>query len=295
MGRPDYRAVRGAPPVRRSAGADRDARAGSSPHEIACSEICRCATRPRVAGTWPGARSGSRASARPRGRDRGRPRDDPGLARRPDRAAARGHEGGAGLRAHRHRQRTAAPGRRRPGARPRGRGHGPRAPAPLHRPPGVVRGVPRPHRPPAVEGAALRPPSVRGGAGPAWSTTGGRPWSRPSSRGPQPRAVANVRIFWERAPGKPDEYSYDDTLSSPNLRVTQKRLITYRLVDYEDRLWYAEVAGLHGRPDERRPRRPLRPHRRGARAGEPERLSPRRRAGGARAGEQVGHSTGPRR
>lgn len=67
-------------------------------------------------------------------------------------------------------------------------------------------------------------------------------------QGPQPRAVANVRIYWERAPGKPDQYSYDDTLSSPNLRVTQKRLITYRLVDYTDRLWYAEIGGLHGRP-----------------------------------------------
>jgi hypothetical protein len=60
--------------------------------------------------------------------------------------------------------------------------------------------------------------------------------------------VANVRIFWERAPGKPDEYSYDDNLSSPHLRVTQKRLISYRLVDYADRLWYAEISGLHGRP-----------------------------------------------
>ena len=39
-------------------------------------------------------------------------------------------------------------------------------------------------------------------------------------QGPPPRAVANVRIFWERAPGKPDEYSYDDNLSSPHLRVT---------------------------------------------------------------------------
>jgi hypothetical protein len=67
-------------------------------------------------------------------------------------------------------------------------------------------------------------------------------------QGPPPRLVANVRIFWERAPGKPDEYSYDDNLSSPHLRVTQKRLITYRLVDYADRLWYAEISGLHGRP-----------------------------------------------
>ena len=67
-------------------------------------------------------------------------------------------------------------------------------------------------------------------------------------QGPMPRTAANVRIFWAKAPGQLNEYSYDDTLSSPNLRVTQKRLITYRLVDYEDRLWYAEISGLQGRP-----------------------------------------------
>lgn len=65
-------------------------------------------------------------------------------------------------------------------------------------------------------------------------------------QGPAPRALANVRIFWTAA--KPDQYSYDDLSSRPNLRVTQKRLITYRLVEYEDRLWYAEVRGLRGRP-----------------------------------------------
>ncbi len=66
-------------------------------------------------------------------------------------------------------------------------------------------------------------------------------------RGPLPVHVANVRIWWEGA-GKPDQYSFDDTLSEPKLRVTEKRLITYRLVDYGDRLWYAEVQGLRGRP-----------------------------------------------
>ncbi len=64
-------------------------------------------------------------------------------------------------------------------------------------------------------------------------------------RGPSPRVAANVWILWK---GGPDEYSYDDTVSRPNLRVTQKRLITYRLVEYDDQLWYAEVSGLHGRP-----------------------------------------------
>jgi hypothetical protein len=67
-------------------------------------------------------------------------------------------------------------------------------------------------------------------------------------QGPQPQLAANVRIFWAKAPGQPNEYSYDDTLSRPTLRVTQKRLIAYRLVDYADRLWYAEITGLHGRP-----------------------------------------------
>jgi hypothetical protein len=67
-------------------------------------------------------------------------------------------------------------------------------------------------------------------------------------QGPQPRVVANARAYWAAAPGKPAEYSYDDTLSEPHLRVTEKRLITYRLLDYGDRVWYAQVAGLHGRP-----------------------------------------------
>ncbi|HXY39918.1 MAG TPA: hypothetical protein VEQ10_09620 [Vicinamibacteria bacterium] len=66
-------------------------------------------------------------------------------------------------------------------------------------------------------------------------------------RGPQPVRAVNVRIYWEGV-GKPDQYSYEDELSVPKLHVTQKRLITYRLVDYGDRLWYAEVQGLRGRP-----------------------------------------------
>ncbi len=67
-------------------------------------------------------------------------------------------------------------------------------------------------------------------------------------QGPQPLTVANVWIFWPKQPGKPERHSYDDTRSRPTLRVTQERVISYRLVDYGDRLWYAEVRGLHGRP-----------------------------------------------
>jgi hypothetical protein len=67
-------------------------------------------------------------------------------------------------------------------------------------------------------------------------------------KGPRPRTVANVRIFWPDTPDRPESFSYEDLLSDPHLRVTQKRLIHYRLVEYPDRIWYAEVTGLHGRP-----------------------------------------------
>ena len=67
-------------------------------------------------------------------------------------------------------------------------------------------------------------------------------------RGPRPRTVANVEIFWADVPGRPTEFSYDDLQSDPTLRVTQKRRIRYRLVDYGDLRWYADVSGLHGRP-----------------------------------------------
>ena len=67
-------------------------------------------------------------------------------------------------------------------------------------------------------------------------------------KGPRPRTVANVRIFWPEAPGRPKSFSYDDPRSDPTLRVTLKRLIRYRLGEYVDQVWYAEVSGLYGRP-----------------------------------------------
>jgi hypothetical protein len=66
--------------------------------------------------------------------------------------------------------------------------------------------------------------------------------------GPDPLRAANVRIYWEKGAGKPEQYSYEDTVSEPKLRVTQDRVISYRLVDYGDRLWFAEIEGLRGRP-----------------------------------------------
>jgi len=66
-------------------------------------------------------------------------------------------------------------------------------------------------------------------------------------QGPTPRFAADVRLFWKGA-AKPDQFGYDDLFSRPHLRVTEKRLVSYRMVDYADRLWYTEVRGLRGRP-----------------------------------------------
>jgi hypothetical protein len=68
--------------------------------------------------------------------------------------------------------------------------------------------------------------------------------------GPPPLLAANVRIGWPATRGRKDRYSYEDKLSTPDLRVTNERLITYRLLDYGDLVAYDEVEGLRGRPTE---------------------------------------------
>lgn len=63
-----------------------------------------------------------------------------------------------------------------------------------------------------------------------------------------PRLALNVCIAWSRAPGSPGSYSYEDTLSTPRLKVTSERVITYRLLDYGDTTVFHRVNGLRGRP-----------------------------------------------
>jgi hypothetical protein len=70
------------------------------------------------------------------------------------------------------------------------------------------------------------------------------------TEGPQPRMAANVRIGWPSTQGGKDHYSYDDTLAIPDLRVTNERVLVYRLVDYGDMIVYDDVGGLRGRPTE---------------------------------------------
>ena len=69
-----------------------------------------------------------------------------------------------------------------------------------------------------------------------------------SAEGVRPAVAANVTIWWPQAPGAPSSYSYEDLLSTPHLKVTNKRLIAYRLLDLDGIVVYGEIEGLLGRP-----------------------------------------------
>lgn len=68
------------------------------------------------------------------------------------------------------------------------------------------------------------------------------------AEGPRPDLALNVSIWWPEARGRPTQYSYEDTLSTPRLKVTNKRVISYRLLDFGDTVVFAEIEGLLGRP-----------------------------------------------
>jgi len=66
--------------------------------------------------------------------------------------------------------------------------------------------------------------------------------------GPTPDLAANVRISWPVKRGLPEKYSYRDTLSVPQLKVTSHRLITFRLLAFGDTVFYDKMKGISGRP-----------------------------------------------
>ena len=63
-----------------------------------------------------------------------------------------------------------------------------------------------------------------------------------------PLRALNVCIWWPEREDGPRSYSYEDTLSTPQLKVTNERVITYRLLDYGDMSVFDEITGLRGRP-----------------------------------------------
>ncbi len=71
---------------------------------------------------------------------------------------------------------------------------------------------------------------------------------RSVNEGPAPHFALNVRIWWEDRPGKSDRYTYLDTLSTPHLKVTNRQIITYRLLDFGGWLACDRISGITGRP-----------------------------------------------
>jgi hypothetical protein len=67
-------------------------------------------------------------------------------------------------------------------------------------------------------------------------------------RGPSPQLAVNVKVSWPDSVGLPSKYSFEDTLATPKLNVTNHRVITYRLLDFGDMIVYDEIQGLTGRP-----------------------------------------------
>ena len=66
--------------------------------------------------------------------------------------------------------------------------------------------------------------------------------------GEAPALALSVSIGWSERRGASTSYSYEDTLSTPKLKVTNKRLIRYRLLDFGDMVVFDEITGLYGRP-----------------------------------------------
>ncbi len=71
---------------------------------------------------------------------------------------------------------------------------------------------------------------------------------REVKKGDRPKLAVNVVIWWPKKAGGTARYSYQDTLSTPRLKVTNRRVMTYRLLDFGDRVVYDGIKGLTGRP-----------------------------------------------
>ena len=67
-------------------------------------------------------------------------------------------------------------------------------------------------------------------------------------KGAQPILVVNVRIGWPDRPDGTEKYSFIDTLSVPELRVTNHQEITFRMLDFGEMVVYDKVEGASGRP-----------------------------------------------
>ena len=66
--------------------------------------------------------------------------------------------------------------------------------------------------------------------------------------GPPLLLALAVKAFWPETPGLPRSFSYEDTFSDPNLRVTNQRVVSYKLLKFRDFTLYDQISGVSGRP-----------------------------------------------
>jgi hypothetical protein len=63
-----------------------------------------------------------------------------------------------------------------------------------------------------------------------------------------PDLALSVQVFWPKTAGGLDRYSFEDTTATPRLKVTNHRLLQYRLLDFGDMVVVDDMEGLTGRP-----------------------------------------------
>jgi hypothetical protein len=69
-----------------------------------------------------------------------------------------------------------------------------------------------------------------------------------TSGGEHPEFAATITMSWPDKKGQPSSYSYSDEVSTPQLKVTNQRVIRYRLLEIGGMVVYGQIEGLKGRP-----------------------------------------------
>lgn len=67
-------------------------------------------------------------------------------------------------------------------------------------------------------------------------------------RGPTPLIAANVRLGWPDRPDGLRKYSSVDTLSVPQMKVTNHQVMTFRFLVFNDMMVFDDIEGISGRP-----------------------------------------------
>jgi hypothetical protein len=67
-------------------------------------------------------------------------------------------------------------------------------------------------------------------------------------QGPEPILALNVRAWWEEHENGASKFSFTDTTATPRLKVTSRRHITYRLLEFDGMTVIDKIEGVSGRP-----------------------------------------------